>query len=326
MDEHGAQQYRGRGRAGDGQGEYGNDGAGYAGVVPRFRGDKAFYGALAEFFPFLGLGGALGHIVGNPGGYVLADTRYRADYGADYSRTDDGLPIFRHFPQLGQDSFNFGVDHLDLRMAHDRYDLGEAEGAHHGGQQGNAAGEVMAAKGKADVGMDAFHADHGDEEADKTSYPALEGVLGGGQVAAYYDAENGEPDKLERLEGQSHIADHGGEDRHGDHRYDRAQERAGGGYTDRPSGLTCLGERKTVQRGGSGSRGARNVEKNSASAPSVDGADVHADEYEYGIVGLHGVGEGREQGDAHGGGEAREHADYDAQFRRPNYVEKRSKV
>jgi hypothetical protein len=35
----------------------------------------------------------------------------------------------------------------------------------------------------------------------------------------------------------------------------------------------------------------------------VDGADVHADEYEYGIVGLHGVGEGREQGDAHGGGE-----------------------
>ena len=110
-------------------------------------------------------------------------------------------------PQPRDDAVDLGLDDLDTsgyRMTRD--DLGKAEGSDHRRDEGDAASEVGAAEGEARVGVDALHADHGDEEPDKARDPALDRVLGRREVAADDDAEDREPEELEALELQGHVS------------------------------------------------------------------------------------------------------------------------
>ena len=93
------------------------------------------------------------------------------------------------------------------------------------GQEGMYAYERFSfgnAEAEALVGIHAFLADAGDEQAEKAREPALERV-GSDHVARHDDAEECEPEELEGAEAQRHFAQHRGEQRQAD----EAEQRAG---------------------------------------------------------------------------------------------------
>ena len=97
-------------------------------------------------------------------------------------------------------------DRLDGRAAHRLQHLGDAEGADERRQQPDAAGEIGEAEGEALVVVVGLLADRGDEQAEEAGDVALQRIAAG-ERAGDDDAEHRDPEELEALELQRHLAE-----------------------------------------------------------------------------------------------------------------------
>ena len=97
-------------------------------------------------------------------------------------------------------------------LAHHREHFRKAESADQDRDEPESAGEIGIAEAEALIGIHAFLADAGDEQAEKAREPALERI-GSDHVARHDDAEEREPEELEGAEAQRHFAQHRGEQR-----------------------------------------------------------------------------------------------------------------
>src|SRR6476660_9166680 len=118
-----------------------------------------------------------------------------------------------------------------------------------GSGEPNSAGEIGIAEAEALVGIHAFLADAGDEQAEKAREPTLERV-GSDHVARHDDAEEGEPEELEGAEAQRHFAQHRGEQRQADEAEQRADDRTGRGDPHGATRLPLAGELVAVEASG----------------------------------------------------------------------------
>ena len=90
----------------------------------------------------------------------------------------------------------------DLGILHKGQNFGHTEGSDHGGQQTDPSRKIDITKGKADMGMNPLHTDHGHKKPQESGDPALKGIFGRRQVTGNDNTEDGQPEELERLEVQ----------------------------------------------------------------------------------------------------------------------------
>ncbi|MPM48682.1 hypothetical protein SDC9_95408 [bioreactor metagenome] len=115
------------------------------------------------------------HIVGHPRCDILTGTRNSPDAATDETRANRSVQNIldqclgrKHPSQLALNGV-WGI------LLQNRKDLGDAEDTNEGGNQGDAAHQVVVAEGEARIRIDCIKTDHGREEAQEPDDPALDG-------------------------------------------------------------------------------------------------------------------------------------------------------
>ena len=191
--------------AGDAEHQGRHPGATQGGIVGGAGVDDALDVAGAEL---LGLfGESLAQGIGDPGGDVRTGTGQDADPGADHGAARD---IDRIAPEQAplalEDIADLAVGEiLDRARAGDpAQDLADREHPDHHRDQADAGHQLDAAEGEARVAGRGVDADRGKAQADQDRDEPLQGLAGGDEDRAR-EAEQAQPEILERAEAQGEL-------------------------------------------------------------------------------------------------------------------------
>ena len=130
---------------------------------------------MAEFFPLAA--GPPGGGIGHPGPHILAHTGNQPHEGSQNAGTGNGTAVRQQISQPWHNPVAGGFNRFIGRVFHDHQHFGKTKRTDQHRQQAKTTGQIDTAIAETLIGMDTFLAHHGDQQTQKTGYPAFQGII-----------------------------------------------------------------------------------------------------------------------------------------------------